>query len=87
MVNKSSIFESLEFLLFFQRGWATWTTGAVDQRVVSIVPVVLDLLNLVQVSLSLSLSLSLSHSLSLSLSLSLTNQYHTYIDLILFPFS
>lgn len=32
-----------------QRGWTTWTTGAVDKRVVAIVPMVMDLLNLVQV--------------------------------------
>lgn len=30
-----------------KRGWTTWTTGAVDQRVVAIVPVVIDLLNVV----------------------------------------
>jgi PhoPQ-activated pathogenicity-related protein len=30
-----------------KRGWTTWTTGAVDDRVVAIVPVVIDLLNLV----------------------------------------
>ncbi|XP_025106923.1 autocrine proliferation repressor protein A-like isoform X2 [Pomacea canaliculata] len=31
-----------------KRGWTTWTTGAVDKRVVAIVPMVMDLLNLVQ---------------------------------------
>lgn len=30
-----------------KRGWTTWTTGAVDKRVVAIVPVVIDLLNVV----------------------------------------
>src|SRR5690606_21662317 len=30
-----------------KRGWTTWTTGAVDDRVVAIVPVVIDLLNMV----------------------------------------
>jgi PhoPQ-activated pathogenicity-related protein len=30
-----------------KRGWTTWTTGAVDERVVAIVPVVIDLLNVV----------------------------------------
>jgi PhoPQ-activated pathogenicity-related protein len=28
-----------------KRGWTAWTTGAVDNRVVAIVPVVIDLLN------------------------------------------
>ncbi len=30
-----------------KRGWTTWTTGAVDNRVVAIVPIVIDLLNVV----------------------------------------
>lgn len=29
-----------------KRGWATWTTAIVDERVVAIIPVVIDLLNL-----------------------------------------
>lgn len=28
-----------------KRGWTTWTTGAVDERVVAIMPIVIDLLN------------------------------------------
>ncbi|XP_072027742.1 autocrine proliferation repressor protein A-like [Amphiura filiformis] len=31
-----------------KRGWTTWTTGAVDKRVIAIVPIVLDCLNLVK---------------------------------------
>ncbi|XP_072168404.1 autocrine proliferation repressor protein A-like [Diadema setosum] len=31
-----------------KRGWTTWTTGAVDKRVVAISPFVLDLLNMVK---------------------------------------
>lgn len=30
-----------------KRGWTTWTTGAVDQRVVAIIPIVIDMLNIV----------------------------------------
>jgi PhoPQ-activated pathogenicity-related protein len=30
-----------------KRGWTTWTTGATDSRVIAIVPIVIDLLNLI----------------------------------------
>lgn len=30
-----------------KRGWTTWTTGAVDSRVIAIVPAVIDMLNMV----------------------------------------
>ena len=30
-----------------KRGWTTWTTGAVDNRVIAIIPLVIDLLNIV----------------------------------------
>jgi PhoPQ-activated pathogenicity-related protein len=29
-----------------KRGWTTWTTGAVDDRVIGIIPIVMDLLNM-----------------------------------------
>ncbi|KAL3877092.1 hypothetical protein ACJMK2_034847 [Sinanodonta woodiana] len=31
-----------------KRGWTTWTTGAVDKRVIAIAPIVMDLLNMVK---------------------------------------
>ena len=30
-----------------KRGWTTWTTAVVDDRVIAIVPIVIDLLNVV----------------------------------------
>lgn len=29
-----------------KRGWTTWTTGAVDKRVIAIIPIVIDMLNI-----------------------------------------
>ena len=36
-------------VIYLQRGWATWTTGAVDKRVIGIVPIVMSELNLIKV--------------------------------------
>ena len=37
-------------MYIFQRGWTTWIVGAIDSRVVGMVPTVLTCLNLVEVS-------------------------------------
>ena len=47
-----SLYLSLSLLFpLMQRGWTTWTTGAVDKRVIGIIPIVMDLLNMAKVSL------------------------------------
>ena len=48
--NLHAVVDYNQVLFVFQRGWATWTTAAVDKRVVAFVPVVMDLLNLVKVN-------------------------------------
>lgn len=48
-VRKKGLLLVLIFLSLLQRGWTTWLTGAVDRRVVAIVPIVMDLLNISEV--------------------------------------
>ena len=45
----SSNLRTFLFFCFIQRGWTTWTTGIVDKRVVGMVPIVEDLLNMKKV--------------------------------------
>ena len=41
--------------VLWQRGWTTWTAGAVDKRVIAMAPIVLTSLNFVKVNKSWSL--------------------------------
>ncbi|XP_048760078.1 autocrine proliferation repressor protein A-like isoform X1 [Ostrea edulis] len=47
-IENTSDPEILLRLPMTKRGWTTWTTGAVDKRVVAMAPIVLDLLNVVK---------------------------------------
>ena len=43
----SCMYCGLVLIMFnLQRGWTTWTTGIVDKRVIGIIPIVEDLLNI-----------------------------------------
>ena len=44
--SKVSFNFSIALFTINKRGWTTWTTAAVDKRVIGIVPIVMDLLNM-----------------------------------------
>lgn len=46
LFRKNSVTRNVSF---DQRGWTTWTTAAVDKRVIGMVPTVMDLLNIQKV--------------------------------------
>ena len=44
--SSGAISNLLPFSELFQRGWTTWITGAIEERIIAIAPVVLTDLNM-----------------------------------------